>query len=496
MKRLSLLSLVVLAIMFLSVSCKKESGDGLSVFAVFVDGQIASFDRESLALNVLLPVATDFSNMNLSFRYSGNYVMVDGKKVTGANSKYTSNGSVSVDLDLSRPVTITVGNKKGSLDYSLSIKGTGLPIVKITTPGNIAITSKDVWLEGAELQIYNPDRSLAYEGGMSIRGRGNSTWNYVKKPYAIKLDSKSEILGMPKHKRWVLLANWKDRTILRNDAAFFLSRQTSLDYTVRGQFVEVELNGKHIGNYYLCEQIKIDKNRVNITPGYLMELDTYFDEENRFKSSIGLPWMFKEPDEDEITPEAIAWFKNYINELETLLKDETRVRNHEYEAYLDVDSAIEYMFVQELTNNTDFYNTWPSPGTHSCYMYKDADGKLMHGPLWDFDYHGFVPDYSSMWAGATKTLYYKYLYKDPKFRERMMELWAQDKPKFAKLPDYIDEMADKIRVSEGINHQMWPINTNSENGDEKMNFQAAVDRIKKGFTTKLDWMDKHLGDLK
>lgn len=468
--------------------------------SVVIGGQSATLDEETSTYTAILPTTTDFSDMTV-------YLSFDGDSATDGTHDLLDG---SCQLDLSKPLTITLTMGGKSKEYTIIAKNTGLPVVRINTPDKKAITSKDVWMEGADMVIDYPDGTRDYEGTLSIRGRGNSTWNYVKKPYALKLDKKSKVLGMPKHKRWVLLANWKDRTIMRNDAAFWLSRQTSLPYTVRGQFVELVLNGKHIGNYYLCEQIKIDDNRVaitemdpnetdpeKITGGYLLELDTYFDEVNKFRSPrFNLPYQIKQPDETELSAEAKSYIINYVTELENLLKDETRVKNHEYEQYLDVDSAIEFMFVEELTNNTDFYNSWPSIGPHSCYLYKDRGGKLFHGPLWDFDYHGFVPSLSQQWAGANKTIYYPALLKDEKFRNRMLELWEKDKAKFEKLPDYIDQKADEIRLSEGYNHNMWPINTNSENGDEKMTFDAAIERIKLGFTTKLAWMDRHLKELK
>ena len=86
---------------------------------------------------------------------------------------------------------------------------------------------------------------------------------------------------------------------------------------------------------------------------------------------------------------------------------------------------------------------------------------------------------------------------DEKFRARMLELWEKNKDTFRELTDYIDQMAEKIRISEEINHQLWPIPTwQNENGDEQMDFSAAVERIKKGFTDKWTWMDAHLTDLK
>jgi len=470
------------------------------ITSITIGGKVAKLDQSTNSYSAVLPGVTDFSDVIVTTTFQG-------ESLTDGKNTYTSSGNIHADL--TQPLKLTVSMGTLSNEYTISAKNTGLPVVRVDTPGNKAITSKEVWMEGASIRIENADGSVDCEGSMSIRGRGNSTWNYVKKPYAIKLDSKASVLGMPKHKRWILLANWKDRTIMRNDAAFWLGKQTSLPYTVRGQFVELVLNGKHMGNYYLCEQIKIDKNRVNIkemdpmetdpekiTGGFLMELDTYFDEINKFTSpKFNLPYMFKQPDETELSPEAKNYFINYITELETLLKDEARVKNHEYEEYMDVDSAIEYMLVEELTNNTDFYNTWPSDGPHSCYLYKDRGGKLFHGPLWDFDYHGFVPNLSYMWAGAKKTLYYPALYKDPKFKNRMLEIWNDEKTKFEGLTDYIDKTAEYIRLSEEINHEMWPITTNFENGDESMTFNDAVERIKKGFKEKLKWMDQHINEL-
>ena len=360
------------------------------------------------------------------------------------------------------------------------------------------------------------DQASVHDLAMSIRGRGNSTWGYPKKPYALRLKEKDEILGMPSHKRWILLANWKDRTILRNDAAFWLSRHTGLPYTVRGQFVELVFNGEHKGNYYLCEQIKINKKRVNIekmdametdpqkiTGGWLLELDTYVDmpgyvdetHKFRFPNLFNLPWIVKDPDDDEISDVAYMYILGWIRDLETLLKDSDKVRAHAYEEFLDVDTAIDYLIVEELTGNNDFYNYWPSAGPHSTYLYKERGGKLYHGPVWDFDYHVFCPQYTHQWVGATKSVFYPALLKDEKFRARLVERWDLQKDELKKLPDYIDEQVARLRESERINHGMWPIN-NDENGDEKMTFQESVDRIKKAFLDKWQWMDQNIRSLK
>lgn len=468
---------------------------------LYVNGQSAVLDKTTLTFTATLPTVTDFSSVVLEFTVFGEAVFAGGTELVSG---------VTV-VNASEPVNLTVKNGTAESSYTLKVQNTGLPVVRISTPGGRSVTSKETWMEGATMRIENPDGSVDYEGSMSIKGRGNSTWTYPKKPYSLKLDKKDKVLGMPKHKRWVLLANWKDRTLLRNEAAFWISRQTGLPYTVRGQFVEVELNGKHVGNYYLCEQIKIGKDRVNIdemepfetdperiTGGYIMELDPYLDNVRYFTSPyFNLTFQFKQPDEDELSDASFEYMKSYVTELEKLLKDTERVQNHEYEEFLDVDSAIWFMFVNELATNTDFYNDWPSMGPHSAYLYKPRGDKLYSGPVWDFDFHGFLPSLAHQWAGADKTIYYPALYKDEKFRARMLELWDSKKNEFLGLSAYIDEVADKIRLSEQYNHALWPIpTTQTENGDEQMTFQEAVDRIKQGFTEKWKWMDAHLGDLK
>lgn len=452
---------------------------------VFINDKYASLDRNAAAFTSTLPTLTDFSEIKVRVNSDADQIMLGDRA-------FSPEGEI---LDLSEPITLRFVFGQTYQDFTVSVRNTGLPVVRVTTPATV--TSKENWMEGASLRIELPDGTVDYEGPMSIRGRGNSTWSYPKKPYALKLDAKAEILDMPSHKRWVLLANWKDRTLLRNAAAFWLSSHTGLPYTVRGEFVELELNGKHLGNYYLCEQIKINKNRVNVKDGgYLIELDSYFDEVNRFKSPrFNLPWMVKEPDEEELTQEAFQQLKDWVAALEDLLKDEDRVKAHEYEQYLDVDTAIDYLIVEELTMNHDFYNTWPAEGPHSTYLYLQPGGKLYTGPVWDFDYHSFVPDRTNFWAGANKTMYYPALLKDEKFRARLIERWDAQKDELRKLPDYIDATVARISLSESFNASMWPID-NRENGDETMSWSESVQRMKSSFVSKWEWMDTNIRTLR
>ena len=486
------------------------------------------------------------SHLVLDYEFTGESLKANGLDVVPGETP----------LDVTKPITLTVRSGSYGKNYTLIGTNTGLPVVRITTDGfslaelesyENALQSDDeldhrVWLgSGTNTHISveyadgSPglivDKKAVYDVKTEIKGRGNYTWIWDKKPYAFKFDSKAEVLGMPAHKRWILLANWRDRTLLRNDATFWLSKKSGLPYTVRGEYVELEINGEYRGNYYLCEQIKIDKNRVNIksldddfsdlSGGYLMEIDSYWDEINKFHSAeFGLNYMFKEPDEDPDDPTTdpgyalgYAWMENYIAEFERVLKTKSSVRNGDFNDYLDVDSAIMFMIINELSGNRDFYQGPPHSGPHSTYLYKDKGGKLFMGPGWDFDYETYIAqsyinqnsnNYDG-WRGFTRTgYYYHYLRYNADFVARIKTLWNSKMTAFQGLPDYIDEMVEKIGLSQQFDEERWPYKTSQENRNDNHDYYenrkvvpylTAIDRMKTNFEARVSWMNSKINAL-
>ena len=444
-------------------------------------------------VDICSPFVTDVRNLVATFTTTGGHVYVNHvEQISGVTAN-----------DFTQPVQYTVVSADGCVStYNVSVSNTGLPVVVIETPGAVTIPPKtEDWLAGTLIKIYTADGALDYEGAKdNIRGRGNSTWEFPKKPYAIKLDKKASILGMPKHKRWVLLANWMDRTMIRNSVAFRISELTELEWTPRGQSVEVIVNGKHNGNYYLCEQIKIDENRVNvneladtdvegeaITGGYLMELDTYYDEVNKFKSAIrDLPYMFKEPDEETLNPQQFAYMQNYVNSLENALYNDSILALREYAEYIDVDSYVDWWFVYELAQNSE------TGHPKSCYMFKDKSKKMKAGPVWDFDCATFKPN--GKYYSSKGSIYYPRLFMDPVFVQRVKERWAILKPEFETIGSFIDEQKGRLQKSADINTEMWPISIRV-NEDEELPFEDAVERLKAAYNEKLQWLDAQIANM-
>lgn len=504
----------------------------------------ARYDAATRTYTLTLPTVTDFSQLVLNCSYKGQQLKADGQVIqNGVTPVDASAPSADPSKPSSKEVILAACSGDREARYRLVVRNTGLPVVRITTRGfsqrDIERDPKhEIWRPTDEeqaasaafaaIRVEQANGALDCETEMQLRGRGNASWMFAKRPFALKLAEKTSVLGMSKHKRWVLLANWTDRTLLRNDAAFWLSRRCEFPYyTVNGQHVELEFNGVHLGNYYLCEQIKIDKKRVNIkemdegesdpdliSGGYLMEVDNAYDEAFKFISDrFRLKYMFKEP--DSLSTEAFDYMKGFINELERRIwsihdRPYDASYAYPYRELLDMDSAIWFLFINELTGNGDFFNAGgrENYGPHSTYLYKDRNGKdasgqplvskLFMGPVWDFDYLTFVPGRSQRWTGANQGCYYfNYLYQDPLFKVRMLELWDTYKDAFAQLPDYLDQMAEHLRLSEEINSALWGTMGPAQelNGDSRLDYDAAISRMKSAFLQKLDFMDNHLSGL-
>lgn len=374
---------------------------------------------------------------------------------------------------------------------------TGLPVVIINTPDSRPIESKEEWIPNVQVCIVVSEGNETFEGSAFVKGRGNVTWDrYPKKPYSLKLTKKAEILGMAASKRWVLLSNWADRTLLRNDVAFEIARRTSLAWTPRGKPVELILNGEYRGAYYLCEKVQINRNRLdieemddddndveNITGGYLMEIDKYFDEANKFRSATyHLPYQFRNPGEDVLTDAQFNYMQQYVNDFEASLSSDPALQRGDYVQWIDPLSFIDWWIVNELCYNKEVSRP------KSVYLHKQRGGRLTMGPVWDFDFSTFTP-HDDIYA-AERFPYLQRLFQNADFRQAAEQRWQDVRPKMMSIPDYIDQQAQLIQASALQNSLMWPISLKL-NGDEQLSFDEAIERMKQSFLLRLSVVDRY-----
>ncbi len=397
---------------------------------------------------------------------------------------------------------------------------TGLPVVYVDTKNGWAVISKTTFVPGT-IRIQGEG---VYEGleevNCEIRGRGNTTWEWPKKPYLVKLEEKQKVFGMHKHKRWVLLANFMDRTLMRNLVSMKVASMTNLDWTPGCVPVELVLNGQHKGSYLLIEQVRVDNHRVNVTEmtkddnageavtgGYLLELDFHYDNEVQWGDphggcvqwgrNGGIPFGVKYPDSEDITPQQLAYIKKYVSDTaEAIYGDDFADPEKGYAKYIDVDSFIDYWIVFEVMGNHELGN----PG--SVFMHKDRGGKLVAGPCWDFAWG--VLSYTTSPQARTglvngEAIWYARLFQDPAFKAKVKARFQELLPELKKIPDYMDECEKLLTESAKLNFAMWnPADDASMNGwqiingDENMTFHNAIARLKSNYKERLQVIPNNL----
>ena len=494
------------------------------------------------------------------------------------------NGVTEIDFSQYKQIAVINGNEE-SVIYDVELTNTGLPVVVVNQISGTTSTESDsdytkasaAWYaatgtkwqpkdadwsmeEGDNFMVYNADGTSALtdkNGAVvteavlsSTRLRGNVTQQMPKKPFAVKLDKKHGMLGMPAHKRWVLLANWKDRTLMRNAVAFGIAdvfKQTfpndGMEWNPSGQHVELVYNGVYVGNYYLCEQVKIDGNRLDINDpydpedaysgnpadyGYLLEADDGYDETWKFTTACYVPFLFKDDGNDDM----LSYASTLVRGIEDNLYKNTTAGYEAAFAQMDLTSFVDFWLVQELMMNSE------TKHPKSCYNYIN-NGKMYAGPLWDFDWNTLPTSSSYSEEGYSYTtsmmtknkayhkrsgypsepliggglfsqedknyIWYPMLVKNAEFKALAAQRWNAVK---GALEAYVNNEIPKVQAaiakSEAENWKMWPVDSGSGSwgtkrystygigggfcGDEGKSFSDAVSTMQKTLTTRISGM--------
>lgn len=527
--------------------CTWNSSDNPQFDAVSSHKATISGDNISL----MIPYLYDFKLVPTFSVSEGGVVTANGKTIESGKT----------EVDFTNPVTFTVTAGEYVRNYTVNITNTGIPVVVLkqsgsgdfseVTSGSIfnrvvnnkfvdfMIRGKDTdWVEDDQITVYNADGSVNLATTTcGARLRGNTSQAYPKKPFAVKLTSKAPILGMPAHKRWVLLANWLDHSMIRNTVAFDIAHaienawktgdiEPGIPWNVHGQnvelvFIESDGTGHHVGNYLFCEQIKIDGNRLDIqdpyedvtnptleTCGYLFEIDNNYDEDYQFKTSNSVPVMFKDAMPDQTIFNAI---KSKIQGIEDNLDAGNYSAAYEN---LDINSVIDQLIIWELTMNREYGDP------RSVYYFMDGNNKLSAGPVWDFDRGTFqntteaanlgnsdrVKPYDEWMYWRTDEsdgdsyIWYRQLAKDPIFKTAVQDRWKVIYPYLQGVSDQIRMYGETLKLSFESDSEMWPTDKaaiqehksgfSDWSGDENLaTFELVIDNFVKVYEARLSGMN-------
>ena len=364
---------------------------------------------------------------------------------------------------------------------TLPYEETGLPLLEVQTRGGKGIREITAWKK-AEITLSEDGRNLYGPADVKVKGRGHSSWSFPKKPFNIQFDTPTSLFGMPAAPRWCVLANWRDATLMRNAVSLEIARQTDLPWVPEGVFLDVVMDGSWQGNFYLTE--KVDPERLGVYPGgFLVCFDSYYDEPYRFKTARkGLPVNIVLSEGLALDDAVFGEIRDSIDAVENALYR----GEGDWADLLDMDSFIDWFIVHELTTNDE-----PSD-PHSVYMYRLPGGKIIAGPVWDFDYHTFR-DVTGL--VNDKGVWFDALLKDERFRSGLIDRWKALRPAFeAVIPPFIDRTRDQIAVSAEANREMWPIYRRT-NGDETLSFEEATARLRQHYLSRITALDQAFDSL-
>lgn len=383
-----------------------------------------------------------------------------------------------------------------------------LPVVYVTTTA--PIESKEEYVTGT---LYIDPLGTGYEAlgtaevpiTAQFKGRGNWTWTgFDKKPYRIKMDAKQKVLGMPSNKHWCLMAAADDNLgFLRMPLGHMISEAIGLRWTPRLVPVELVLNNKYVGLYFMTEHVRVGSKRVNIeeqeegekqadliTGGWLVEIDNYYTENNiTFTEGNGQDIMVSLKEPEIISAEQRNYIVNQMLELNTALYEKTP---QHIERILDMKESAKYYLVQEIMGDCESYHG-------SCYLYKDRDSlgtvdKWKFGPVWDFgnsyrSYHhdGWIyerPQFAQYWIGQLATW--------PSFQKELSEQWwiyyhTQKDEVRARLVE-ISKLIAQAAKNDAV---VW---RNTLNYTDNSNMTEKTNSILEQYDWRIQWLYSKLGE--
>jgi len=424
------------------------------------------------------------------------------------------------------------------------ISSSNLPLVVINTNGitipdatRISATMRVISNGAGKVNMPN-DPGNIYTGNIGIEIRGAYSASLPQKPYGFETRDASgnnrdvSLLGMPEENDWILLANYNDKTFMRNVLAFDLFR--NLDhYAPRTKMVEVIINNQYQGIYILTEKIKRDKGRVNIakltttdisgdnvTGGYIFKID-YYDQYNSWKSyynPLGYPtkevnYVYADPDATELLTSQKNYLKEAVNSFESKLYSSGFAdKATGYLAWIDVNSFIDYFIVSEVSRNVDAFKK-------SVFFFKDKNskgGKINAGPVWDFDWawknirdcyvfqatdgSGWsykINDCPNIWPNSNGWVVR--LLQDPEFANALNKRYFELRNSylsFSHLQSYIDSVQNLANEAQVRHYAKWDILSTSvgapEVDSQPSTYAGQVTKFTEWIKTRLTWLDGNM----
>ena len=374
-----------------------------------------------------------------------------------------------------------------------TVSSASLPVIMINTPSWQTITSKDVWIDKTSIMIRNVDGTVLEAPG-KVKGRGNATWGYAKKPYAIKFSKKQSPFGFPENKSWVLLAEYNDRSLLRTPYMCAVSKAVGIEYTINYKHVNLYLNGEYQGIYLLTDKVEANDNRIKVNKdGYLIEHDHYYQNEPLyFVTNLNRGFTFKYPDADDGDiiegDDNYLFIRDFVNSVEEKISVlSTNPDDTDYLNLIDLNSFAKYYIAAQVTATMD---------PNNYYVLTSKTSKLKRMPMWDAEWSlglwatvlwGDAPNLinRNIWGSQP---YFAGLVYSSVFKEEVKKEWLKFLQKINEIKGTISADAVKIAKAQKYNFAKWP-DTGQVLNVHYDNWEDEVDYVNNYFDNRIEWMN-------
>lgn len=504
------------------------------------DVETILWDPAGEDLNLYLPAGTDPQTARVFLDGAG--VSLDGKPLRSGDSA----------------AAFTPGEHSlvwGEHSLKLTVyRSASLPAVFLQTEsGSLeAIHADKSHKEGGTLRVYERELLTLDQPLNYIKGRGNATWTYPKRPYNIKFDTKIDLFGLGEAKKWTLLANYIDQSLLRNARAWEYAAALDVPSSSGYQHIDLYINGSYLGTYQVCESVEVGKNRVNIpdldkaneeanpglelktlpggntsldssgltlrrkafrkwielprdpadiSGGYLLEFDywpRYNEERCGFVTSLGQPVELKAP--ELASRQEVNYIADLLDAATEALYDPSGYNSEgrHYSEYFDMDSLVSTYILQELSMNYD-------AGLSSFYIYKaQGDGKLIFGPVWDMDnsfgspfsHMGVPMDSPGLWwannlgCNGIPTLLTA-AYRHEAFRALVRDKWAalRKAEVFEAVERRIETLTEALSASGEMNDLRWGYQEPSKLNEAGLGFSESAAEGQRFISERIEALD-------
>lgn len=341
-----------------------------------------------------------------------------------------------------------------------------LPSVYIDLEGTTLAeihADKDEKHKGNSIYIMDPagEHDLTVEDTVEIKGRGNSTWReYEKKAYQIKFDDKTSVMGMGKAKKWILLANASDDSMMRSQLVYTMAENLGMDFVTSFAYVDLWIEGEYRGTFLLGEKVELGSSRLDLQndTGALFEHDEdfYLDEDYWFVNEmLNRHFTMKEivEEEEDIIQTAMTDFNADLTAFVKYLYETPadQITLASLSAMIDVDDFAKYYLINEYALNRESFST-------SFYWYQDGADDVIHlGPIWDFDTcMGNDGEPYTASYGDTHMIFH-YLLAVPEFRARTQELLQQYREDLTGMTAEVETLKEHIAASAAMNYTRWDV---------------------------------------